>query len=84
MSKIDKLIKKLLSNSKNMTWVELTKILANFGFFEIKIGKTSGSRVKFQNKNNIPIRLHKPHNPEILKSYQINQVIETLKKEGLL
>lgn len=84
MTKIDKLVQRLLGKPSDMTWTELTKILIHFSFVEIKTGKTSGSRVKFKNKDNVPINLHRPHHPEILKTYQIIQVIETLKQEGLL
>lgn len=55
------------------------------GYEEVKIGKTSGSRVAFY--NNVTehiIRLHRPHPTEILKLYQIEQLIEELKKQGVI
>lgn len=77
MSKLEKLINKFLSNPKDLTWDELIKILAHFGFDEIaKKGKTGGSRVKFANGNNDIINLHKPHPSNIIKPYIIKQVIE--------
>lgn len=80
MSKIDKLIAKFLSNPKDLTWEELIKILAHYGFSEItKKGKTGGSRVKFVNVNKYIINLHKPHPSNIIKSYLIKQIIEKLK-----
>jgi hypothetical protein len=53
MSKIDKLVLRLLSIPRDFTWEELTKLLGLFGFVELKKGKTGGSRRKFadQNKN---------------------------------
>ena len=84
MSKHEKLLKKLLNKPKDFTWNELVKLLANYGFEEIQTGKTGGSRRGFLNKDNIPIKLHKPHPKEILKSYQIEQIIETLKQENLI
>ncbi|MCL2214540.1 MAG: hypothetical protein FWC06_04940 [Treponema sp.] len=48
------------------------------------IGKTSGSRVVFSNKNGDYIRLHKPHPRNILKLYQIDDLIQNLKEKGLL
>ena len=84
MTKNDKLIKKLLISPKDFTWDELVKVLYAFGFELKKTGKTGGSRRKFENKNNIPISLHEPHNPSILKPYAIKQVIEILKKEKLI
>lgn len=85
MSKIEKLIQKLLSNPKNFTFDELSKILTYFGFKISNKGKTSGSRVKFIHKDkNIAIILHKPHPKLILKGYAIKQIIEELKKYNLL
>ena len=84
MSKIDKLIKKLLSNPKDFTLEELIVILNYFGFYEIKTGKTSGSCCKFCNENKKIINFHKPHPGGILKRYVLEQVIEKLRKDGLL
>tara|TARA_R110000868_G_scaffold329001_1_gene589808 strand:+ start:1644 stop:1784 length:141 start_codon:yes stop_codon:yes gene_type:complete len=44
----------------------------------VKKGKTSGSRVKFENKEGIPIILHKPHPSGIMKKYQMKQILEML------
>jgi len=85
MSRIEKLIQKLLSRTKDFTYDDLVKILSSFGYEEIKKGKTSGSRrafVKMSTKH--IIRLHKPHPGIILKMYQIDNIISELKKEGLL
>jgi HicA toxin of bacterial toxin-antitoxin, len=82
MAKIDKLIAKLLSNPTDFTWEELTKILNHFGFIELKKGKTGGSRRKFADKSNIIISLHKPHPGNILKHYQIRDVVTVLKERG--
>ena len=84
MSKTEKLLKKFLSDPKDFTWNELVKLLDYYGFKEIQTGKTSGSRRKFINMDNIPINVHKPHPKEILKSYQIEQIIEILKQENLI
>ena len=48
---------------------------------KIKKGKTSGSRVSFINiKNNITIEMHKPHPRNVLKEYQIKNLIQKLEK----
>ena len=52
---------------------EMVKILGYFGFNEVKKGKTSGSRVKFENAEGVPIILHKPHPRGIMKKYQMKQ-----------
>ena len=84
MSQIEKSIMRLLSLPKDFTWEELTKLLAHFGYFEIKTGKTGGSRRKFANKQKNIISLHKPHPGNIVKKYALEIVIEHLKEKGHL
>jgi hypothetical protein len=85
MSRIEKLINKLLSRPIDFTWDELGKLLRFYGYEEIKTGKTSGSRKAFiKDSSNHVIRLHKPHPGNILKKYQIDRIIDELKKEELL
>ena len=80
MSRIEKLIIKFMSDPKDLTWNELKRILAHFGFSEIsKKGKTGGSRVKFANPNKDIINVHKPHPGNIVKQYVIKQIIDKLK-----
>ncbi|MCG8385498.1 MAG: type II toxin-antitoxin system HicA family toxin [Cytophagales bacterium] len=78
MSKKEKLIGRFLNMPSDFHYVEMVKLLGYFGFTEIKTGKTSGSRVKFENKEGIPIMLHKPHPTGIMKKYQMKQVKEVL------
>ena len=54
------------------------------GYEEIRMRKTGGSRRKFIGKDKHIINLHKPHPGLILKSYQVNQIIETLREKNLL
>jgi hypothetical protein len=85
MTKIDKLIERLLSIPKDMEYSELVKILNHFGYVETTKGKTSGSRVMFiHDEVKTPIRLHKPHPKPILKEYVIKQVIDELKNEKFI
>lgn len=57
---------------------ELTRLIGYYGFEEVKKGKIAGSRVKFTNKDNVPIILHKPHPTGIMKRYQLKQIKEIL------
>lgn len=85
MSTIEKEIERLKSKPKDFTYDELKRILNYFGFYENNKGKTSGSRVKFENKElDEKIDLHKPHPNNILKGYQINKAISQLKERGIL
>ena len=79
----EKLLRRLAGNPKDFTFDEMRVALESLGFSISKAGKTSGSRVKFT-KGNIPIILHKPHPRKELMDYQIKQILEILKKEGLI
>lgn len=80
MSKIEKEIERLKSKPKDFTYDEAKKILNNLGFIEYNKGKTSGSRVEFKNNLNRKMILHKPHPSNILKPYQINDIIKQLEE----
>ena len=78
MSKKEKLNDRFLSMPSDFHYDEMVKLLGYFGFNEVKKGKTSGSRVKFENTEGVPIILHKPHPSGIMKKYQMKQVKEIL------
>lgn len=83
MSKKDKLINRLLKKPKDFTFDEMVSLLSYLGY-ELKQGGT-GSGVKFIKKDsNEVINFHKPHPSGILKKYVLDQVIDKLRKDGLL
>lgn len=83
MSKKDKLIDRLLKKPKDFIFDEMESLLSYLGY-ELKKGGT-GSGVKFiKDETNEVINFHKPHPNGILKWYVLNQVIEKLRKDGLL
>ncbi len=85
MSKKDKLIKRLKSRPKDFSFEEAETLLNYFEYYKSNKGKTSGSRVMFiNNDRSCSILLHKPHPNNILKDYQVKQLIEFLTQEGLL
>jgi len=86
LSKVDKIIKKLQKKPtpKDFKWEELIKILKHFGFVVVPSTKTGGSRRKFINDGKVIISLHEPHSSNELKKYQIDQILEVLKKEEFL
>ena len=84
MSRIDKEIKRLKSKPKDYTYDEAKSLLNKLGFWEYNKGKTSGSRIRFISANSIKIDLHKPHPSNVLKTYQINEIIKVLQKGGLI
>ncbi len=84
MSKLEKEIERLKSKPKDYTYEEAKSLLNKLGYIENNKGKTSGSRVRFRNKENVIIDLHKPHPKNILKPYQINDLIQILKEGGII
>ncbi|MBR6332303.1 MAG: type II toxin-antitoxin system HicA family toxin [Dehalococcoidales bacterium] len=85
MGQKEKLISKLLSNPKDFSFEELEKLLNFFSYIKKEKGRTSGSRVMFINeKTKAKLTLHKPHPRKELLNYQIKEIIEHLKQEGLL
>ena len=78
MSKKEKLIVRFLSMPSDFHYDEMVTLLGYFGYYEVKKGKTSGSRVKFENEEEVPIILHRPHPSGIMKMYQMKQVKEIL------
>lgn len=78
MTQKDKLVARFLSMPSDFRYNEVVKLLNYYGFHEVGKGKTSGSRVRFINKQIVPIMLHKPHPNGILKKYQLKQIREVL------
>ena len=84
MSKKEKLTQRFLSRPVDFTFDELISLLRSMGYSMETTGKTSGSRMVFSDENGDYIRLHKPHPRNVLKTYQINDIILNLKEKGLL
>lgn len=82
MGKHEKLLARLKSRPKDFTFQELDTLLSGFGYALNQSG--SGSRVRFEHDDHSPVLMHKPHPSPVLKPYQIDQVLDVLKQEGLL
>ena len=83
MSKFEKAVLRLQSKPKDYRYHDLEYLLKQLGFIEVKTGKTSGSRTSFL-KDNISIKVHKPHPKPIIKSYVIDQLIDVLEENKLI
>lgn len=84
MSQLDKLEDRLRRKPKDFTWDELEKLLSGLGYKQAKPGKAGGSRRRFIHGHAPVISLHKPHPANVLRLYQVEQILETLTEEGLL
>lgn len=80
----DKLIKRITSIPNDFTFSEAETLLKYFDYSRSDKGRTSGSRVIFTSDKYPPITMHKPHPQKELKLYQIKQLIDALKQEGLI
>ena len=83
MSKKDKLIDRLLNKPKDFTFDEMVTLLSYFEYNLKQGGTGSGAKFIRENSNEV-INFHKPHPNGVLKKYVIDQVIEKLRKDGLL
>lgn len=78
-SKNDKLLAHLLSRPSDFTWEELLRVLRQLGYEALAAGKTGGSRCAFiRAETGVIIRLHQPHPGNVLKQYQLRQLIQQL------
>ena len=84
MGQKEKLIQKLKSKPKNMTFEEAETQLKYLAYTRSDKGRTSGSRVMFTSTEHAPILLHKPHPRKELLAYQVKQLIDILEQEGLI
>jgi len=81
MSSHEKLLERFLKLPKDFTWDELKRLVKRYGYYQDNKGKTSGSRVRFENKDSdICLDLHKPHPKNILKPYQMKDILEFMKR----
>ena len=84
MSQKEKLIQKLKSRPRDITFEEVEALLKYLTYSRSDKGRTSGSRVMFVSDQYAPILLHKPHPRKELLAYQVKQLIEILEQEGLI
>jgi hypothetical protein len=78
MGKKQKLWKRLRSNPKDFRWSELTTLFNQLGYKQIE---GSGSRVKFYRESPRDlISIHRPHPGEILKPYQVKDIVQKLEE----
>lgn len=79
-----KLIKRLLGKPKDFTFIEVETLLGFFDYIRDFKRRTSGSRVMFISDKHASIMLHKHHQRKELLHYQVKQLVDTLKQEGLI
>ena len=84
MPRRDRLLARFERFPADFTWDELVRLLRSFGYEQATTGRTGGSRVRFVRAGHPPINLHRPHPANIVKRYQLRQVHEFLRSEGLL
>lgn len=84
MTKRDKLLERFLAQPKDFTYNELKTMLSGLGYEEYQLGKTSGSRVCFFNKElGTDFKIHKPHPGNLIKPYLMKFILEKLREQKL-
>jgi len=84
MSTIEKLKQELKRRPKTFKWKDAKRILEHEGYVEDTSGKTSGSRIRFENEEGVSFVLHKPHLDSNMKSYIIRDLASFLEQERKL
>jgi len=82
----EKLIERFKKQPKDFTFDELKNLLGGFGFELSNKGKTSGSRVRFQNLElKIIIDIHKPHTSgSPVRETTLKDIFNTLSNSNLI
>ncbi len=83
MSKKEKLITRLKSRPRDFEFDEAKALLELCGYVMSASGKTGGSRVCFVRGKKI-FRMHRPHPRKELLAYQVRELINELRQEGIL
>jgi hypothetical protein len=86
MSTKDKLIERFKKQPKDFSFDELVRLLGFLGFVKSNKGKTSGSRVKFNNDTlKIAVLVHKPHAAGVpVKETALKEIYEYLNSNNLI
>ena len=86
MSAKDKLTERFKRLPKDFTFDELKNLLFGFGFVMSNKGKTSGSRIRFQNiELKIIIDIHKPHTSgSPIKETSLKEIYNCLLNNNLI
>ncbi len=85
VSRKEKALIRLLSLPKDFRFEELIRVLGDLGFEMTHKGKTSGSRVKFYNREKkLQYLAHKPHPESIIKEKALKDIISFLKNNELI
>ena len=82
MSKISKAVERLKSKPSDLKWREVEHILVHYGY---QMLKGDGSRLKCFHPDKMQVlNIHKPHNPPVLKEYQVKEVLARLREDGFI
>ena len=80
-----KLIDQFKRQPKDFTFDEMVKLLIGFGYSISNKGKTSGSRIRFINKETMSvIDMHKPHPSNVVNEGVMKDVYTKLKNNLLI
>ena len=85
MTKKEKLIERMLRFPKDFTFAELETVFIQLGFEKDDKGKTSGSRIRFYNKDKqMQYLAHKPHPSSIVKEKALKDIVNFLTSNKLI
>ena len=83
MSRAEKALARLQSKPKDFKWGEATTILNRYGFKPLNTCGSSHKKFYNQEKD-ILINICRPHPRDILRQYQLDEIIVVLKEAGYI
>ena len=84
MTKADKRLERLNSRPSNLQWDELVTVLGDFNFSWIPKAGGSSHGHFYNSETKRKLSISKPHNPTIVKNYQIKAVLQMLEDDGFI
>ncbi len=82
MSRREKLLQRLLSQSVDFTWDEAVTLMKQHGF---QLMKGSGSTRRFVHKTTgVKVMIHEPHPENIVKAYAQEDLLQGLRNAGAI
>jgi hypothetical protein len=85
MGSKEKIAERFKKKPKDFTFEETVTLLAYFDYTVHNKGATSGSRVRFKNKEtDMYIDIHRPHPGSIMKEWMVKAIYQHLKNNGLI
>jgi len=80
MGRLEKLMDKLRRSENTFAWNDVLALFSQLGYIKVE---GAGSRVTFINKDQVMIKMHKPHPENYIKGGALKAVKQHLSTQGI-